>query len=102
KLTFGGLLIVTAGTPADCSTVKEAEEFVAVSLAATAAATMSACDTPCPEPEGAGADASPPPPPPPHAASSTERAAIAPLPRRINVFSIPPPMAPQDPLVETR
>jgi hypothetical protein len=40
KFTFGGLATVTAATPASCSTVNEADEFVAVSFAATAAAAL--------------------------------------------------------------
>ncbi|MDO9283854.1 MAG: hypothetical protein Q7U26_03085 [Aquabacterium sp.] len=37
-MTFGGLATVTAGTPAACTTVNDASELVAASLAATAAA----------------------------------------------------------------
>mgnify|MGYP006143180731 CR=1 FL=1 len=33
KFTFGGLLMTTAGKPADCSTVKDAESLVEVSFA---------------------------------------------------------------------
>src|SRR5262249_54558397 len=95
--TLGALLIVTAGTPADCSTVNGAEALLAVSLAAVAAAAASACATPCPATGAGVTGASPPPPPPPHAASSTARASIAPLPRRTHVPDIPPSNGPAGP-----
>ena len=76
KLTLGGLFTVTAGTPASCTTVKEADELIAVSFAGTAAAAASAAATDVP---GGGApDESPPPQP---AMASATRVAV---PHRIN------------------
>src|SRR5659263_256044 len=75
KLTLGGLLTVTTGTPAACTAVKEAAEFIAVSFAANAlavamvlltAAEDGGCTLPPPPP--------PPPPPQPAMATTTEQA----------------------------
>ena len=71
KLTLGGLLIVTAGMPAPCKTVKGAALLIAVSLPACALAVLSALRMP-----GAGVGVELPPPPPQPARAIDTRQAV--------------------------
>ena len=73
KFTFGGLLMTTAGTPAFCSTVKEAESLVEVSFAGEDAA-LSSTDFSGPDATGGVVTpplSVPPPPPPPQPATAS-------------------------------
>jgi hypothetical protein len=84
NFTTGGLLTVTAGTPALCSTVNAAPVLTAVSFAALAAAALMTSLKVC----GVGGvtGASPPPPPQPAMA----RLASNPVPQRNNECLILP------------
>ncbi len=80
KLTFGGPVTTTAGTPLSCSTLKADDELVAVSFAGTAAAAVSFAPS-APETGGGAGGAGrelPPSLPPPQPTSAAAARTTAP------------------------